>query len=202
MKNILAVSACLRRCSIAISYEGDLREVNEDAAAASDLVWLADSLVKSNGIDLRKIDGIIAASGPGSFTGLRAAQSFAKGLALSLKLPAASASYFDVLRNMAPTADNVAVVIKSEKGQVYYQTDDEFGISPYESLDDKIKDGATLIGDAADETVLHLKNKNVYAISVVDFRDAKYLLNFSNLITENSQIVPFYISHSDAYKTQ
>jgi hypothetical protein len=93
---------------------------------------------------------------------------------------------------------SLAVVIKSEKGQLYYQTDDEFGICPYESLEDKIKSGI-IIGDAAEEAVSRLKDKTVRAIPVADFRDAKHLLNFSHLINQESRVVPLYISHSANY---
>ncbi|MDR0968468.1 MAG: tRNA (adenosine(37)-N6)-threonylcarbamoyltransferase complex dimerization subunit type 1 TsaB [Holosporaceae bacterium] len=200
MKNVLAVTARLKRCSIAISYENEIYETNKDIDAASNLVELADNLIKSNNIDLRKIEGIITASGPGSFTGIRAAHSFAKGLALTLKLPAASVSYFDVVKNIAAlNMKNVAVAIKSEKGQVYYQTDEEFGICPHTSLEDKIKNAAALVGDAwifCSSSLLNAKK----AIYVDDFRRAKNLLSFSHLITQDSKIEPIYLSHSGNYE--
>ncbi|MDR2781670.1 MAG: tRNA (adenosine(37)-N6)-threonylcarbamoyltransferase complex dimerization subunit type 1 TsaB [Holosporaceae bacterium] len=193
MKNVLAVSACLKRCSVAISYEGNIYEVNEHIDAAANLVWLANNLIKSYDIDLRKINGIIAASGPGSFTGTRVAQSFAKGLALSLRLPSVSVSYFDVIRKIYAQQSNTnVVVIKSEKNQVYYHINDyNYGISSYESLEDKIPDDATLIGDAIDAS------PNI--VYITDFREAKNLLHFSHLISRESKISPLYIAHHNQY---
>jgi tRNA threonylcarbamoyl adenosine modification protein YeaZ len=199
MKNILAVTACLKRCSIAVYYENNLYECNEDSDASSNLVGLADDFIKSNSIDLKKIDGIITAAGPGSFTGIRAAQSFAKGLALALKLPSASASYFDVIKNCSGL-DNPIVVIKSEKGQVYYQINEEIGISDYESLERRLENGSPLAGDAVDEIILRAKNKTFATCPITDFRNAKYLLNFSDRITAESQIHALYITHSAPFK--
>ncbi|MDR0632217.1 MAG: tRNA (adenosine(37)-N6)-threonylcarbamoyltransferase complex dimerization subunit type 1 TsaB [Holosporaceae bacterium] len=197
MKNIIAISACLKRCSIAISYEDNLYEVNENVDAAANLVWLVDNLVKSKNVDLKKIEGIVVASGPGSFTGIRVAQSFAKGLALSLKLPAVSLSYFDVIESICVDENfqDVVIVIKSEKNQIYYKTADKSGISSYESLANEINNGAVLIGDAIEEIIPHLTGKTVRTICNTDFRNARYLLNFSPRITRTSKISPYYMGN-------
>jgi tRNA A37 threonylcarbamoyladenosine modification protein TsaB len=98
--NVLAITACLKRCSIAIAYDGELFEVNEYIDAPKNLVFLTDELIKSKGVDLRRINGVITVSGPGSFTGIRTAQSLTKGIAFSMKIPAASVSYFDVIQHI------------------------------------------------------------------------------------------------------
>jgi tRNA threonylcarbamoyl adenosine modification protein YeaZ len=46
-----------------------------------------DFLLKRKGVDARSLDGIIVATGPGSFNGLRVGVSAAKGLAFSLGIP-------------------------------------------------------------------------------------------------------------------
>ena len=46
-----------------------------------------DHLLKQNGIDIKSIEGIIVARGPGSFNGLRVGLGTAKGLAFSLGVP-------------------------------------------------------------------------------------------------------------------
>jgi tRNA threonylcarbamoyl adenosine modification protein YeaZ len=184
-KNILAVSACLKRCSIAFLYEEKIYEVNECVDAAANLVWLADDLAKTNNIDFRKIDGVISASGPGSFTGIRAAQSFAKGFAMSLKLPSVGVSYFDVIRKIHVPGDVLsAVLINGENDKIYYKIGDDFGAATAESLKDKIPNGAVLVGDAV--------NTFPGIIPVTDFRDARHLLHFSDLITAESEISPLY----------
>jgi tRNA threonylcarbamoyl adenosine modification protein YeaZ len=198
MKNIIAVSACLKRCSLAISYGDQLYEINEDVDAAANLVWLADGLIKSKNIDLRSIDGVITTSGPGSFTGIRVAQSFAKGLALSLKLSSVSVSYFDVIGlHWAKNCPDAGIVIGSERRQIYYQINGEIGVSDPESIGDKMKGAATLIGDAVEMVIPHLKNSIPHIVPVMDFKNAKYLLDFSHRITEKSEICPLYMMRTN-----
>jgi tRNA threonylcarbamoyl adenosine modification protein YeaZ len=197
MKNIIAVSASLKYCSIAVLYEDKIYEIDEHIDAASNLVWLADNLVKLHQINLQKMDGIITAAGPGSFTGIRAAQSLAKGLALALKLPAASVTYFDVITNIVQCrSPNAVIVIKSEKNQIYYKINEEVGISTPGILADKMNDKAVLMGDAVEEIASYAQHKISDTIHVDDFRKAKYLLGLSHIITSKSKICPFYIAHS------
>lgn len=189
MKNTLAVTACLKRCSVAISYENKIYEINQNVDAASNLVSLANELCEANKIDLHKLDGVVTASGPGSFTGIRVAQSFAKGIAIACGLPSLSVSYFDVIQHIFNTqVDKLAIVIKSEKNEAYYKmaNTENFGVAPYEKLSQILTDDFTVIG----EQIPYLANINFQEIP--NFRDAKHLLSFEP--THNSFIQPLYIN--------
>ncbi|MDR1560852.1 MAG: tRNA (adenosine(37)-N6)-threonylcarbamoyltransferase complex dimerization subunit type 1 TsaB [Holosporaceae bacterium] len=203
MKNVIAITACLKRCSVAILYENNIYEIDEDMDAPTNLVWLAENLIKSNNINLKKVNGIITASGPGSFTGIRTAQSFAKGLALSLKIPAASVDYFDVIkklymrRNNINVAETMVAVIKSEKGQVYYKIYDQnldIGVSAYDALSKILNNNIILVGDAVEEVSYCSDSKIVNVYKVTDFKQAKYLLDFIDNITVESKIFPLYVN--------
>ncbi|MDR2067694.1 MAG: tRNA (adenosine(37)-N6)-threonylcarbamoyltransferase complex dimerization subunit type 1 TsaB [Holosporaceae bacterium] len=201
MKNIIAVTASLKYCSVAISYENNLYETNESADAAANLAHFVHELVGSKDIDLKKITGVITASGPGSFTGIRVAQSLAKGLALSLKIPSASISYFEVIRNICKgknNENNVLVAIGSEKGQIYYEICcgkfHEMGISAPDALGRLVSGKVLLVGDVVDEIIPHLKDKIVDVCRVYDFRSAKYLLHFARILSRKSRITPLYIN--------
>ena len=51
------------------------------------LLPMLDELVKMTEVDLKTVDAIAVAAGPGSFTGLRIGSATAKGLGLALKKP-------------------------------------------------------------------------------------------------------------------
>ncbi|MDR1551092.1 MAG: hypothetical protein LBS14_00175 [Holosporaceae bacterium] len=210
IKNVIAVSACLKRCSIAISYEGALHETNENVNAAADLVGLANDLIKSSHIDLQKIEGIITTSGPGSFTGIRVAQSFAKGLAMTLRTQAMCVSYFDVIRHMVissgksfptDTERTVAVLIKSdEDNYMYGQTGcgvDFYG--PIESF--RIENETILAGDAVNDFCQkkpYLSNTKS-KIFISDFRKASCLLPLFLRSSPGSQMRPLYLVKQQQY---
>lgn len=58
---------------------------------------LLTELLRSAGLDLREIDALAVGTGPGGFTGLRIAVSYAKALAFALKRPLVGISSYDVL---------------------------------------------------------------------------------------------------------
>lgn len=189
MKNVLAVTACLKRCSVAVQYENRVYEANENADAAANLVYIANELFKTNSIDIKKLDGVITASGPGSFTGIRVAQSFAKGVALACNIPSVSVSYFDVIQKIyGHSSDNLIVVIKSEKNQAYYKImrDNQTGVAPYEELANLFSKDALVIGEKLP--------CDLDITEVPDFRDAKHLLQFTELLNEDSTVTPLYIN--------
>ncbi len=209
MKNILAITACLKRCSIAISYENETVEINESIDSSANLAYLTNKLLKSYNVDLTKLDGVITSSGPGSFTGIRTAQSLAKGISLALKKPAASIDYFDVINNLATQKKynhkmDRLILIKSEKDQVYFKllkSDNsliEMGISSYENLEEKIsqQNNLIIISDIDFKNVSFLKHITHTIEFISDFKNAKYLLGFSKMITATSSINPLYINAS------
>lgn len=86
----LAIDTSTDVASLALTENGEIQ---------AELTWLCgrnhtvelfpciDFLLKQNSIDIRSLDCIIVARGPGSFNGLRVGVSAAKGLAFSLGIP-------------------------------------------------------------------------------------------------------------------
>lgn len=196
MSNVLAVTADLKRCSIAVKFEGQLFEINENVNAPTYLMKLAQDLCVRNKIDLQKIDRIITVSGPGSFTGIRTAQSFVKGLSLALNIPAVCASYFQVIKNLFGKTfgqeNNLVAVIKSEKNQVYFHdfATGNFGVSPYDSLEEALDSTQNfpLAGDKINEI---LQNTEREFFEIKDYKNAK---NFLELTEYEPKVSPLYIN--------
>lgn len=205
VENVLAVTADLKRCSIAVKFDGQMFEINENVNAPTYLVKLAEDLCSQNQIDISKIDRIVTASGPGSFTGIRTAQSFAKGLSLALGIPAVCASYFQVIKNLFEQkfgrSNKPVAIIRSEKNQAYFYdfATGNFGVSPYESLEkmlnsQKIAQTTStqslhpLAGDKIDEI---LQNTAREFFEIDDYKDAR---NFLDLTEFQPKVAPLYIN--------
>lgn len=186
MSNILAVTAELKRCSIACKFAGKVFELNENLDSSTYLVKLAQDFCEEHCIDLTKIDRIITASGPGSFTGIRTAQSFVKGLSLALKIPAVCTSYFQVIKDMFGQKNGFVAIIKSAKNQAYFYnfSTKDFGVCPYDQLPTDLP----LVGDRIDEV---LSNITHGFFEIKYFRDA---VNFLDLVEFESKVAPLYIN--------
>ena len=204
--NILAVTACLKRCSVAILHEGKLYEVDQITSASANLVQLANSLVTSSKIDMKNIDGVITASGPGSFTGIRVAQSFAKSIALSLGIPSVSIDYFEVIDSVytQKSADqqknqqeSKIIVIKTQKNHVYFRKNSEIGIDSYENIAQSLTDTDVVIGDAVHEISAYISSGKCTFEHIDDFCNAKHLLHFSYRLAADSVVCPLYINASN-----
>lgn len=190
MNNILVVTADLKRCSVALAYDNKIFSKTENLDSATHLVSLVRSVVNSANADLQKINSLITTSGPGSFTGIRVAQSVIKGLALSLNIPAKCLSYFEVIKNVYGKNEDIVALIKSEKQQVYFY---DFaartcGVSSYQELKSQVTPHIPWVGEKI-EKLQSICDGNYVEIS--DFRDAKNLLSLTDIADD--QVCPLYI---------
>lgn len=215
MKNIIALTACLKRCSIAVSFCDQIFVVNEECDATTHLVALLQKLLRENYVDIGAIEGVITASGPGSFTGIRTAQSLAKAIALTRKIPSAAVDYFTIIENIAKSEGelpaNRLIVIKSEKNEAYFKRifankPAIIGVSSYKNIaaDAHIGESAlpsekiALIGDVIPEISCYIGEQVLCSTTISNFRDARHLLNFSDSITDETTISPLYINASSS----
>lgn len=73
-------------------------------------IAMVDGVLARAGLRLEEIDALATGTGPGSFTGVRIAVSYAKGLALALGRPLAGVSSYEVLDDGSTPPPVLAVV--------------------------------------------------------------------------------------------
>lgn len=84
------------------------------------LLPMIDQIVSMTGTDLKEIDAIAVAGGPGSFTGLRIGSSTAKGIALALSKPIISVPTLEGLAyNLYGAKGLVCPIMDARRNQVY-----------------------------------------------------------------------------------
>lgn len=99
---ILALEGALGSFSVAALHEDRVwAEQLEGRDALERGLGLVDAVLARAGLSAEELAGIAVGSGPGGFTGLRIAISFAKSLALGLGRPLAGVSSFDILDRAA-----------------------------------------------------------------------------------------------------
>ena len=140
---ILAIDTSWKQGSIALA-RGDARHFElmemapvEGGTFSAQLVPQISALLMKHGIRKEEIDGFGAASGPGSFTGLRVGLAAIKALAEVLRKPIAAVSVLEALAVSSGAVDKVIAVLDAGRNQVYvgeYTLGDGIAIIVGESL--------------------------------------------------------------------
>ena len=126
---ILALDTTAEFGSIALADETGTREetlIHAPHGFGQALFPRVQSLLESQGVTLRHIDLFAAASGPGSFTGVRVGLAAIKGFANVLAKPAAGISNLAALAEFG-TAELRATLIDARRGEVYAALYDSSG---------------------------------------------------------------------------
>lgn len=100
MSLILNIDSTLENAYVSFAKNGQILNVltnTNQKDHASFLQHAIQQLIKSSGIDLKTIDAVAVASGPGSYTGLRVGMASAKGLCYALKKPLITLSTLEIL---------------------------------------------------------------------------------------------------------
>lgn len=125
----LAVDTTADLGSIALADENGIRDQIElDAPRGFSMVLFGaiDKLLTRQGLGLRDVELFAAASGPGSFTGVRVGLAAVKGLAEVTGKGAVGISNLEVLAEFGQT-DARATVIDAHRGEVYAALYDDTG---------------------------------------------------------------------------
>ena len=120
---VLALDTTSNLASVAIRAEGqNIAELTlESTQGFSHLIFDAIEKCKNDAkIELSQVDCFAAASGPGSFTGVRVGLTAAKGLAESMRKPVIGVSNLKALSSFGKNASRLrAVVLDARRSQVY-----------------------------------------------------------------------------------
>lgn len=126
---------------------------------AERLFPMLDEVLAEAGVHYQDLDAIGVATGPGNFTGLRIAVSAARGLALSLGIPAVGVTLFDALAFNAPGGP-LLLTLDAPQDKHYVQTRDGTSISTIEikALDEisGVSAETCVIGQASERIAAHL----------------------------------------------
>ncbi len=123
---IIAIETSGRRGSVALAEGAALLEASEfpaDRDHARDLVPSIDTLIRKHDLSPDEIDQCHLSIGPGSFTGLRVAVTFARHLALAVGARLCAIPTLDVIAEncarMDQTPEHLAVILDAKQGKVF-----------------------------------------------------------------------------------
>lgn len=120
---ILALESSALACSVCLTEDDFLiaqTYENTGLTHSVTLLPMAEELLNRCGVDLRDVDVIAVAAGPGSFTGVRIGVSAAKGLAWALDKPCAKVSTLEAMAwNAVSIPGRLCPVMDARRSQVY-----------------------------------------------------------------------------------
>ena len=109
--------------TLAEADAGSCRVIESAAIAggtfSAQLIPTLAALLKKHGFSVKDLGGFAAASGPGSFTGLRVGLSAIKGLAETLHRPIATVSVLEALASLADRDGKIAAAIDAGRKEVF-----------------------------------------------------------------------------------
>ncbi len=118
---VMGLDTALKRCSVAILRGGEVladESLGLERGHAEYLAPMAAAALSKAGIAVRDLDRVGVVVGPGGFTGVRVALSFARGLGVGTGLPIVGVTSLAALA--APLEASLAApVIDARRGQVY-----------------------------------------------------------------------------------
>jgi tRNA threonylcarbamoyladenosine biosynthesis protein TsaB len=119
---ILAFDTSAAHCAAALLLGDrllDARHEPMDKGQAERLLPLCTELLAQTGHDWADLSAIAVGTGPGNFTGVRIAVAAARGLALSLNIPAVGITTLEARAHGLPRP--LAVVEDARRGEIYLQ---------------------------------------------------------------------------------
>ncbi len=132
---ILAIDSSGLVATVAVMEEETMLAeytVNYKKTHSQTLLPMLDEIVKMIELDMKAIDAIAVAGGPGSFTGLRIGSATAKGLGLALDKPLIAVPTVEGLAyNLYGTDKVICPLMDARRSQVYtglYSSDTEFTV--------------------------------------------------------------------------
>lgn len=120
---IIALDSSGLVASAAIVEDGELigeYTINYKKTHSQTLLPMLDELKKMTDLDLKSVDAIAIANGPGSFTGLRIGSATAKGLAWTLEVPIIPVPTIDAMAyHFYGSGQLICPIMDARRSQVY-----------------------------------------------------------------------------------
>ncbi len=157
---LLAFELAGRACTVALASPQGTWQREFSEARGRALLAETDALLRAAGVSRGDLRGIVAGTGPGSYTGLRIACAAARALGWALGIPAAGLCSFEAAALDAPLGheQEVHLLLDAFRGEIYHAAYERRADSvrvtvlPHllhpEQIAAAVPPGARVIGDA------------------------------------------------------
>ncbi len=189
-------------CGTALMVGGDViaaHHVEMVKGQAESLMPLLEETLRDGGVSHKDLTRLAVGTGPGNFTGIRISVSAARGLALSLGIPAVGVTLFDALKVGAPLP--FLASLQATRREVYISDVTADGASApvqcaIEDIPAPAHAGCVCIGHRSDEIAEHLG----LAFQPAAYAPASAIVRVAATVTPDpaDRPAPYYLRPADA----
>lgn len=206
--NLLIIDTATRHLRLGVSY-GEDRLVRSEARVERShgkvIMTRISDLMGSAGLQKRDLSAIVAAIGPGSFTGLRIGLSVAKGIAAALDIPIIGVSQFEVAAYRLRAEAGPVLVIVPFKSDAVFAARVEGGALASDAIDVMPVAAITEVSKQGRVAVFGLEHSapgdsRVVALET-DIADLAYLGRrklAAGEVADPAELEPLYVQRSQA----
>jgi tRNA threonylcarbamoyladenosine biosynthesis protein TsaB len=198
---ILAFDTSAAHCAAALLSGGQVvAEAWEpmDKGQAERLLPLCEEVLAARGLSWADLDAVAVGTGPGNFTGIRIAVAAARGLALSLGIPAIGVTRLEALAEGLPRP--LTVIEDARRGEVYVQEfdpDPEAARLSTQAMLPHEVGPLTLVGSAAGAALAVVPGARLLE-QPLPLHHAIAIIAARRFGTEQPRPSPFYLRGADA----
>ncbi len=193
MALLLSLEASTQVCSVALHKEGKLlaaRETQTPRSAAAQVAVMIQEVIAQSKYKPADLNGVIVASGPGSYTGLRIAVATAKGLCYALNIPLISVNTLQLLASQgkdfvateATSYDQSNVLfcpmLDARRMEVYCMLLD-YNLQEIEPTQARIIDERSFMEHLEQKTIYFLGEGAQKCIGIIDHPNALFFSQFT-----------------------
>ena len=201
MTKVLGFDTSDAHCGAALFADGDvIAAAYEDMTRgqAERLFPMLEEVLNQGGLTWADLDAIGTGTGPGNFTGIRISVSAARGLALSLGIPAVGVSLFDALAEEAELPALLPLHAPRDALYTQLRTPDQTGDIAIATLDalPACPPGTRAIGARSDDVA----SQTGLARTPAKYAPASAIARIAarRFATETERPTPLYIRPADA----
>ncbi|MBI78560.1 MAG: tRNA (adenosine(37)-N6)-threonylcarbamoyltransferase complex dimerization subunit type 1 TsaB [Rhodospirillaceae bacterium] len=211
---ILGIDSTLGFCSAAVLDQNNSSKCfNLEFEGHSEmLIPIIQKVMEEADLPFHELNLIAVTVGPGSFTGLRAGLSAAKGLGLALDIPVHGVTTLEAVafgarsKSLNKGSRNIAVALDTKRDEIYFQNFNAESIAKDKAIAGSVKDiiellplgPLSLCGDAAERLFANVpvsRVKNINCLNNIGTPNAKYVAKIAVDRMENPlSASPLYIN--------
>ena len=195
--NLLAFDTCLDKTYITLRSEKEIIDSRVILSTGENyhsayLISTIKDVLKQNKLTPQSIDMVATDIGPGSFTGIRACTTVARGLAQQLNIQAVGVSSLEIISKILGGNDLVAIDARKSKAYVY--DNKILGAVELDKVDEIVKNRTLVTDNSLIERFTPLANKIVsYQASEYPLGEILAEIALSKTETDWKKLKPLYI---------